>query len=328
SYIEFRLHDLPSDALENAASIRLQDITAEEFIETRFHDESFLAIFKRLILEINPQARLIDVFSIQDHENLFRTIDVYYALHGSDYLSKIKINGLVEISRSKLEKYFNISQIGIDECLNSDQQCFTVGCLNKIDVQSKQPYIINANQTSFIGLNLKTIAQCTCDKDIHIQQEKQKELLKTHKYCLNGGYPTRDNHQIKCVCPDNSLYNGGERCQLTTISFDGNGYGWYKPLTTCDTWMLSIEFLTQSPNGSILYNGPLNKRKQFEDYFSLQLLNGRLVIDLNFGTGQNIRRHLKTSANLADGKWHMIEIRQISTIEHILEILIDYCPLT
>ncbi|CAF1529971.1 unnamed protein product, partial [Adineta steineri] len=37
---------------------------------------------------------------------------------------------------------------------------------------------------------------------------------------------------------------------------------------------------------------------------------------------------LKTSANLADGKWHMIEIRQISTIEHILEILIDYCPLT
>jgi hypothetical protein len=92
--------------------------------------------------------------------------------------------------------------------------------------------------------------------------------------------------------------------------------------------MLSIEFLTQSLNGSILYNGPLNKNNQSEDYFSLQLLNGRLIIDLNFGHGQNIRRHLKTSANLADGKWHMIEIRQISTIDHILEILIDYCPLT
>lgn len=108
----------------------------------------------------------------------------------------------------------------------------------------------------------------------------------------------------------------------------GNGYGWYKPLTTCDKWMLSIEILTQTLNGSILYNGPLNKRNQSEDYFSLQLLNGRLLVDLNFGNGQNIRRHLKSSANLADGKWHMIEIRQISTIEHILEILIDYCPLT
>jgi hypothetical protein len=221
SYIEFRLHDLPTDAFDNAASIRLQDITAEEFIETRYRTESPLSIFKRLILEIVPQARQIDVFSIQNHENLPRTIDVYYALHGSGYLSKIKINGLVEISRSKLGNYFNVSQIGIDECLNSDQQCFAIGCLNKIEIQSKQPYIINANQTSFIGLNLKTIAQCICDTDINIQQEKQKDLLKTHKYCLNNGYATRDNHHIKCVCPDQSLYNGGERCQLTSISFDG-----------------------------------------------------------------------------------------------------------
>lgn len=221
SHIEFRLHDLPSDAFENAASIRLQDITAEEFIETRYRDESFLSIFKRLILEIIPQGKQIDIFSIQNHESLPRTIDIYYALHGSGYLSKIKINGLVEISRSKLENYFHINQIGIDECLNSDQQCFTIGCLNKIEIQSKQPYLINANQTSFIGLNLKTIAQCACDTDINIQQEKQKDLLKTHKYCLNGGYPTRDNQQIKCTCPDHSLYNGGERCQLTSISFDG-----------------------------------------------------------------------------------------------------------
>ncbi len=107
----------------------------------------------------------------------------------------------------------------------------------------------------------------------------------------------------------------------------GNGYGWYKPLTTCDKWMLSIEFLTQISNGSILYNGPLNKRNQSEDYFSLQLLNGRLLIDLNFGNGQNIRRYFKSGVSLADGKWHTIEIRQISTIEHTLEILIDYCPL-
>ena len=91
--------------------------------------------------------------------------------------------------------------------------------------------------------------------------------------------------------------------------------------------MLSIEILTQTANGSILYNGPLIKNDRLEDYFSLQLFNGRLLIDLNFGTGQNIQRHLKTSVNLADGKWHTIEIRQISTIEHILEILIDYCPL-
>jgi hypothetical protein len=327
SSIEFRLHDLPSDAFDNAASIRFQDITAEEFIETRHRDESLLAIFKRTILEIIVHARQIDVFSIQNHPTLSRTIDIYYALHGSGYFSKIKINGLVDIARHKLEVFFRINQIGINECLNSDQQCFTVGCLNKIDIDSKQPYVINANRTSFIGLNLRTIAQCACETDVTIQQEQQRDQYKTHKYCLNGGHPIRDNHHIKCKCPDYSLYNGGDRCQLTSISFDGNGYGWYKSLSSCDQWMLSIEFLTQTSNGSILYNGPLTKHNQSEDYFSLQLFNGRLLIDLNFGSGNSIRRHLKTSSDLADGKWHTIEIRQISTIEHTLEILIDYCPL-
>ncbi len=93
--------------------------------------------------------------------------------------------------------------------------------------------------------------------------------------------------------------------------------------------MLSIEFLTQSPNGSILYNGPLNIKQNREDFFSLQLLNGRLLIDLDFGnSGIDVRRHLKSSPNLADGKWHTIEIRQLSTIDHLLEVLIDYCPVT
>lgn len=58
----------------------------------------------------------------------------------------------------------------------------------------------------------------------------------------------------------------------------------------------------------------------------MQLLDGRLLIDLNFGSGPSIRRYFKNSPNLADGKWHIIEIRQISTIDHTLEVLIDYCP--
>ncbi len=221
SHIEFRLHELPAEALDNAASIRLQDITAEEFIESRFRDESPLTKFKRLVLELVPNSRHIDVFSIQDHDKLPRTIDVYYAMHGSGYLSKVKINGLVEMSRSKLASHFNISQIGINECLHADQQCFAIGCLNRVEIQSKQPYLINANQTSFLGVHLRTVALCACDTDLHIQQEKQRTELQTHKYCLNGGYPTRDNHHIKCACPENSLYNGGDRCQLTSISFDG-----------------------------------------------------------------------------------------------------------
>ena len=238
SSVEFRLHDLPSEAVENAASVRLQNVTAEEFIETRYRDESLLSIFKRSILEIVPHARQIEVFSIQNHPSLPNTIDVYYAVHGSGYFSKIKLNGLVEIARSKLDAYFHIDQIGINECLNSDQQCFTVGCLNKVEIDSKQPYIINANRTSFVGLNLRTVAQCACETDVTIQQERQREEYKTHQYCLNGGYPIRDNHQLKCKCPEHSFYNGGDRCQLTSISFDGK-------TTTPSLFSLTLRFASR-----------------------------------------------------------------------------------
>ncbi|CAF1075106.1 unnamed protein product, partial [Didymodactylos carnosus] len=326
STVKFHLNDLSPEAVENAASIRLQDITAEEFIETRHMPagQSYYKEFARLIGDI-VNVHNIEIFSIQDHEYLPRTIDVYYAVHGSGYLSKIKINGLVNMKRTKLEDLFNISQIGINECLSSDAKCFEKGCISRSEIVTKQPYyVINANETAFIGLHIRSKAQCQCETDIQYQLSRELQEQKSNQYCLNGGYPQRDHNTMKCSCPHGTLYNG-ERCQLTTVSFDGNGgYGWYKPLSTCSQWLLQLEFLTQSPNGTLLYNGPLNNQLN-QDYFSLQLVNGHPSIELNFGT-KAIRRYLKSSSYLADGKWHTIEIRQLSTIEHILEIIIDYCP--
>ncbi|CAF1402910.1 unnamed protein product, partial [Didymodactylos carnosus] len=320
STVEFHLNDLSSEAVENAASIRLQDITAEEFIETRHMPagQSYYKEFARLIGDI-LNVRNVEIFSIQDHENIPRTIDVYYAVHGSGYLSKVKINGLVNMRREQLEDLFNISQIGINECLTSDQQCFEKGCISRSEIVTKQPYyVINGNETAFIGLHIRSKAQCQCETDIQYQLDKELQEQKLNRYCLNGGYPQRDYNIMKCSCPHGTLYNG-ERCQLTTVSFDDNGgYGWYKPLSTCSHWLLQLDFLTQSPNGILLYNGPLNNQSN-QDYFSLQLVNGHPSIELNFGT-KAVKRYLKSSSYLADGKWHTIEIRQLSTIDHILEI--------
>ena len=49
----------------------------------------------------------------------------------------------------------------------------------------------------------------------------------------------------------------GPRCQQTRHSFDGSGWAWYKPLSTCAVGKLSIEFATEAEDGLLLYAGPM-----------------------------------------------------------------------
>ena len=72
----------------------------------------------------------------------------------------------------------------------------------------------------------------------------------------------------------------GPRCQQTTRSFWGKGWAWYPPLELCDESHLSIEFLTRrdSPNGVLLYNGPIvppePEERLISDFISLELVHG------------------------------------------------------
>lgn len=51
----------------------------------------------------------------------------------------------------------------------------------------------------------------------------------------------------------------GSDCQQTKHSFHGNGYAWFRPIRPCFENFLSLEFITDVPDGLLLYNGPLSE---------------------------------------------------------------------
>ena len=58
------------------------------------------------------------------------------------------------------------------------------------------------------------------------------------------------------MCPEGFE---GPHCQQLKHSFggDADSWAWYPPLQQCDDSYTSFEFITNSQNGLLLYNGPM-----------------------------------------------------------------------
>lgn len=56
----------------------------------------------------------------------------------------------------------------------------------------------------------------------------------------------------------------GPECQQTKHSFGGQGYAWFPPIMPCFQSHISLEFLAESANGLLLYNGPLGPAQSGE----------------------------------------------------------------
>lgn len=70
--------------------------------------------------------------------------------------------------------------IGIDECIYENVNC-EGSCSNEL-IATETPYVVNANRTSFAGVNSEVVAQCTC----RARNFSQLENCGTIK-CFNGG---------------------------------------------------------------------------------------------------------------------------------------------
>ena len=58
----------------------------------------------------------------------------------------------------------------------------------------------------------------------------------------------------RCVCPDGF---DGPRCQQTRHSFTGDGWAWFRSLSTCAVGKIRLEFATEASSGLLLYAGPM-----------------------------------------------------------------------
>ena len=113
----------------------------------------------------------------------------------------------------------------------------------------------------------------------------------------------------KCECPPGF---DGPRCQMTTRSFGGDGFAWFSPIELCDNVHISVEILTDKKDGIIFYNGPILHpefgARVVSDFISLELVNGRPRLLIDFGSGTLELKVNNTKTLLHNGEWHRIDI--------------------
>ncbi|XP_076257873.1 neural-cadherin-like [Rhynchophorus ferrugineus] len=301
--------DLPPGAVSNAASLRLDGITDEEFVRTwdyKLGDlkESKLEKFRKKIGElVKTSSDNVDVFSVQLQNKKPPRTDVHFSVHiKSDYLQATMLNGLMMIQQEELENDVGISitMIGIDECLEDNQSC-DGSCRNNLII-SALSYLVNTNRTSLVGPKLIVKPECKC---------RAKEF-RSIEACKG---------EDRCSSSMDSLQNHRRR----SIGFRGNGWAWYPPLEVCDKNHLQIDFLTLKPNGVLVYNGPLASRSRFvntsSDFLLVDLQKGSPRVLLNYGF-QTVELFVKVKKGLNDGDWHHLDIFWDT---ERLRILVDYC---
>lgn len=320
------VREIPEEAIYNSGSIRVSGITAEDFIRVWFpykqkqeksKYEKFKDVLSR-ILKVNRDN--LDVFSVITRSERPPVTDIRFAAHGSPYLKSVFLDGAVTLNRKVIEHQvgINITMVGIDECLVENLNCDGASCTNLLEIYP-QPIVVNANRTSFVGVNVGVRAKCVCGpRDF----DEPETCRKMPPHCLNGGRCTDSSVGALCTCPEGYT---GPRCEMATRTFQGDGWAWYAPLSVCEDSHLSLEFMTRTPSGLLFYNGPMGEPIDGEysvyDFVSLELQRGnpRLLIDFGSGTAELT---VNPIGDLHDGEWHRIDI---FWTKETARIVVDNC---
>ncbi|KAI3360563.1 hypothetical protein L3Q82_002284 [Scortum barcoo] len=265
SMAQVDVRELPQDALQNAASIRLTNVTLEEFF--RGDEESRFSRLGRTLAELlQTSPENLQIFSVGDAGRRGeKALNVWFAAHGSPYYKAEKLHGYVAAEKAKLEAMLGVSitQVGVDDCPTTDCSQ-SGGCSSRVSF-SQAPVALSSGNTSLVSLTASSTPQCGC-------RGREAVYLPCSAHpanpCLNGGTCQDGPLGYRCKCPP--MFDGPE-CQQTKHSFGGQGYAWFPPIRLCFQSRVSLEFLAESANGLLLYNGPLGPARagEQEDFIAV-----------------------------------------------------------
>ncbi|XP_037558353.1 neural-cadherin isoform X4 [Dermacentor silvarum] len=303
--------EIPEEAIYNSGSIRVTGITDEDFIRVwdwkkQRQVKSKYEIFRDLIAErIKTKPYNVDIFSVILKQSRPPITDIRFSAHGSPYYKASLLNGVVAVNRREIEEKvgINITMVGIDECLLENHNC-EGSCTNVLMID-RNPVMVNANRTSFVGVNTWVKAKCTCGARDFSEIESCR---KRPPPCYNNGRCVDTYTGISCRCQSGFH---GPQCQQTTRHFNGKGWAWFPPLQQCEDSHLSLEFMTERPTGLLLYNGPISRPDPGEiviqDFISLELNAGRPRLLLDFGSG-TAELFVDVEEHLNNGNWHRLDV--------------------
>uniref|UniRef100_A0A3Q4BS21 Uncharacterized protein n=1 Tax=Mola mola TaxID=94237 RepID=A0A3Q4BS21_MOLML len=319
STAQVEVRELQQEALQNAASIRLRDLTVEQFFSSRGGEENPFARLGRSLADLlQTLPENVHIFSVGDAGQWAeKAINVWFAAHGSPYYKAEKLHGYVAANRAKLEAILGVSiaQVGVDDCPSAD--CSRSGGCSSDMSFSQSPVALSAGNTSLVSLAASTSAQCGC-------RAREAIHMPCSSYptnpCLNGGTCQDGPLGYRCKCPP--MLDGPE-CQQTKRSFGGQGYAWFPPIMPCFHSHISLEFLAESTSGLLLYNGPLGPAhsEEQEDFIAIELKNGVPSLSVNHGSG-TLTLQLPSKSTVTDRRWHRLDI--ISDGKAV-QLVLDQC---
>ncbi|XP_053127320.1 neural-cadherin-like [Hemicordylus capensis] len=315
--VQIHVKEIENEAIRNSATVRLADMTAEEFVRKDEPEESRHDKFKDLlagILSVLPDD--VIVFSVTNVDG--KQTDVRFAVqNGSSYYRPEKLQGQIAAFKNKIQLALgvNVSQVDVDECRRMDCSGSS-GCTNYITV-SDIPTVMDTGSVSLVSITTSVSAVCTCAARDRVHRSCSSY---SHNPCFNGGTCIDMLNGYRCRC---SASFHGPDCQQTKHSFHGNGYAWFRPIRPCFESSLSLEFITDVPDGLLLYNGPLSDSdlRNSENFIAIELSRGIPVLKISHGLG-TVELHLPSYVNVTDQRWHRLEMR---SSKQDVRFILDQC---
>lgn len=321
------VNHVPQQAFDNQGAIQLllsPSTTMQnpsDFIRPDSRGVSPMDTFKSELAKYIGSPVTIDVFSVKVDRATLQTgwvpvLNVRFAAHGQPYKDPAMLNGLLAAHREELQGKLGtiVVGVGIDMCkfTTCDNGCQTI---NTADFEG---LVVSANTTVLVGVNANSQDKCECPVWKAPTQCKQG-------LCHNDGVCHNTFPGFFCECRNDLLK--GMRCQGTSRSFNGDGFAWYKPMPACTSLQIALRFMTNTPDGVLLYNGPMEAdSEQFEieyrDYIIIQLKNGLVQLEMNMNGQAASNITVASESSLADGKWHSIHVTQNG---RNIELVVDEC---
>ncbi|XP_069941535.1 putative neural-cadherin 2 isoform X3 [Cherax quadricarinatus] len=230
----------------------------------------------------------------------------------------------------------SITEVGVGMCRETASESCKSGCWAQASLSGRFT-VVDANTSAVVGPWLDVHTGCGCREGT----QEDTWTICTANTCLNSGRCLPTPTGTRCVCPYGTQ---GSRCKILSRYFEGGGGGggggtsgdgregktvaggwaWVSSLPSCTEVHLSLEFLTSSEDGTLLYSGPDNLPPVLgapNDVVALELRAGHPSLLLDLGAGP-ASLTLNASYSLADNTWHRLDL---IWKDELVEMIVDLC---
>uniref|UniRef100_A0A668A9S5 Agrin n=1 Tax=Myripristis murdjan TaxID=586833 RepID=A0A668A9S5_9TELE len=164
-----------------------------------------------------------------------------------------------------------------------------------------RPTTTTAWPTTTTAWLVTTTARLQTTTRTRLHQPKVQRPCDSHP-CLHGGTCEDDGADFSCICPAG---RGGSVCEKVIKyfipSFGGKSYLAFPTMRAYHTVRIAMEFRASEMTGILLYNGQEGKK----DFLSLALVNGKVELRFNTGSGTGI---VVSNVAVKQGRWHQLVV--------------------